>query len=160
MYGYDGKNLGVVAILMVWYYETIHSISISFKIHTNNSVYEVTHWHLPLKECAFKTLQYWQISIELRAINTIFKWTTQWIELMTSESNSHAFSVYSDVCVNTSVISISNHFILVQQCDTICICGSVFVSLQHVQCLTGVARYFGGSVSKYFGMGWPKNFWE
>ena len=35
------------------------------------------------------------------------------------EFNSHISHVYSDICINTSVISISNQFILVQQCDTI-----------------------------------------
>ena len=29
---------------------------------------------------------------------------------MTSESNSHVFSVYSDMCINTGLISMSNQF--------------------------------------------------
>ena len=66
-------------------------------------------------------LSCWQISDPAKSnwnliqIDNLVNW------MNISKSNSHAISSYSDVCINTILISMSNHFIYVQQCEYICI---------------------------------------
>ena len=159
-------------LLWYWWYEIMKQFTVSpasSELPANNRVYGLfidTSHQQECVNCTRNSSMMTDLKSRLTAITTIFKWTIQWIELMTLrarshlatatqifyvvsissemdctvtnvtvhtwwqknhivvvkcewtlKSNYHAFSVYLDVCINTSVISISNHLILVQQWD-------------------------------------------
>ena len=76
----------------------------------NNSVYENSHWHLPL---AAKCEMCSELSIDflILTISNPAKSNSHLMIILYIWELSHVFSsIYSDVCINTCVISMSSHF--------------------------------------------------
>ena len=96
---------------------TIHSFSSKQWMTQRQSVYELSSWHITQLICVKRVKNSWMTISSVKSLSYYYSCQEQLSPFLVKTSESLLMSIVA--FVYATVISIPNHFILVQQCDYI-----------------------------------------